>query len=87
MKSGGGVRECVCLRETSIKQHLSAFSFRWLSSSIHIVIAVMSAWSTTKSAGERMVRYSAISSAKSDMVLVLVCYNCYKWMCTVSVIV
>ena len=61
---------CVCLRETSIKQHLSAFSFRWLSSSIHIVIAVMSAWSTTKSAGERMVRYNAILSAKSDMVLV-----------------
>ena len=41
IQSGGGGRDSVCLRETSIRQHLSTLSFKYFSSSIHIVIAVM----------------------------------------------
>ena len=42
-KRGGGATEQVRLRETSMKWHLSAFSFKNLTCSTQVVMAVMSA--------------------------------------------
>ena len=46
MKSKGGAMELVRLRDTSMKQHLSACSFRCRLDSMYKEIAVISAWGT-----------------------------------------